>query len=420
MITVLKKCLRILFNIDNLIISIITTALLCGLLTIIKRLEFLDPVEKVVEELSMMEVYFHINNSGEKEMSLEISIVDITDLSERQRDSIAIVVNQIIELKPSILGVDVIFERPLSDTEADDKLANAFLSTPDDIPIVMAEKLALPNSETRTFGMVTHSFFVDGLLEEGGVNVIEKPTTNLKHYPVYLMTETDTVYSLPAKIVEILSGEKVVPDRDCEHTINYESVDFPVINYRELQENKQLITGRKVLLGAFYEERDKHLTPLGELPGIKVLAYTIHSMQQNKHIWQGSLFWIILMAVLAGYFMNAFEFLMSWLIVKVPKSCGKDIPLFLKFFTESEIYDKIVAFIFMVFFTGFTYWLYAKQYIYINTWLALGTIAFIEEGRLIYKAWLVFLYKKGLTKASQHSIYYKEIKQSAEEPIEDN
>jgi hypothetical protein len=416
----LKKCLRILFNIDNLIISIITTALLCGLLTIIKRLEFLDPVEKVVEELSMMEVYFHINNSGEKEMSQEISIVDITDLSERQRDSIAIVVNQIIELKPSILGVDVIFERPLSDTEADDKLANAFLSTPDDIPIVMAEKLALPNSETRTFGMVTHSFFVDGLLEEGGVNVIEKPTTNLKHYPVYLMTETDTVYSLPAKIVEILSGEKVVPDRDCEHTINYESVDFPVINYRELQENKQLITGRKVLLGAFYEERDKHLTPLGELPGIKVLAYTIHSMQQNKHIWQGSLFWIILMAVLAGYFMNAFEFLMSWLIVKVPKSRGKDIPLFLKFFTESEIYDKIVAFIFMVFFTGFAYWLYAKQYIYINTWLALGTIAFIEEGRLIYKAWLVFLYKKGLTKASQHSIYYKEIKQSAEEPIEDN
>lgn len=416
----LKKCLRILFNIDNLIISIITTALLCGLLTIIKRLEFLDPVEKVVEELSMMEVYFHINNSGEKEMSQEISIVDITDLSERQRDSIAIVVNQIIELKPSILGVDVIFERPLSDTEADDKLANAFLSTPDDIPIVMAEKLALPNSETRTFGMVTHSFFVDGLLEEGGVNVIEKPTTNLKHYPVYLMTETDTVYSLPAKIVEILSGEKVVPDRDCEHTINYESVDFPVINYRELQENKQLITGRKVLLGAFYEERDKHLTPLGELPGIKVLAYTIHSMQQNKHIWQGSLVWIILMAVLAGYFMNAFEFLMSWLIVKVPKSCGKDIPLFLKFFTESEIYDKIVAFIFMVFFTGFTYWLYAKQYIYINTWLALGTIAFIEEGRLIYKAWLVFLYKKGITKASQHSIYYKEIKQSAEEPIEDN
>lgn len=416
----LKKCLRILFNIDNLIISIITTALLCGLLTIIKRLEFLDPVEKVVEELSMMEVYFHINNSGEKEMSQEISIVDITDLSERQRDSIAIVVNQIIELKPSILGVDVIFERPLSDTEADDKLANAFLSTPDDIPIVMAEKLALPNSETRTFGMVTHSFFVDGLLEEGGVNVIEKPTTNLKHYPVYLMTETDTVYSLPAKIVEILSGEKVVPDRDCEHTINYESVDFPVINYREVQENKQLITGRKVLLGAFYEERDKHLTPLGELPGIKVLAYTIHSMQQNKHIWQGSLFWIILMAVLAGYFMNAFEFLMSWLIVKVPKSRGKDIPLFLKFFTESEIYDKIVAFIFMVFFTGFAYWLYAKQYIYINTWLALGTIAFIEEGRLIYKAWLVFLYKKGLTKASQHSIYYKEIKQSAEEPIEDN
>ena len=416
----LKKCLRILFNIDNLIISIITTALLCGLLTIIKRLEFLDPVEKVVEELSMMEVYFHINNSGEKEMSQEISIVDITDLSERQRDSIAIVVNQIIELKPSILGVDVIFERPLSDTEADDKLANAFLSTPDDIPIVMAEKLALPNSETRTFGMVTHSFFVDGLLEEGGVNVIEKPTTNLKHYPVYLMTETDTVYSLPAKIVEILSGEKVVHDRYCEHTINYESVDFPVINYRELQENKQLITGRKVLLGAFYEERDKHLTPLGELPGIKVLAYTIHSMQQNKHIWQGSLFWIILMAVLAGYFMNAFEFLMSWLIVKVPKSRGKDIPLFLKFFTESEIYDKIVAFIFMVFFTGFAYWLYAKQYIYINTWLALGTIAFIEEGRLIYKAWLVFLYKKGLTKASQHSIYYKEIKQSAEEPIEDN
>ena len=65
----------------------------------------------------------------------------------------------------------------------------------------------------------------------------------------------------------------------------------------------------------------------------------------------------------------------------------------------------------MVIFTGFTYWLFFRHGFYVNTWLALATIAFIEEGRLIYKAWLSYRRKKGHQRAGSYSLYAHELEE---------
>ena len=416
----LRKILGIVLHIDNFFVSVLTVAVLCVLFTVIKRLDFLDPVEKVLD-LSMMDVYYQINNIGEKSRSQQISIVDITDLTARQRDSMAIVVSQIAEMEPAVLGVDIIFEYPSDNPQADFDLIEAFKAASQQIPIVMADKLSSHDWSSNDYTYITRSFFSDMVgLEEGSVNITGNPSTSLSTYPVYLTIGSDTVCSLPAKMVEKMTGDKVVPNRRNEYTINYDAVSFDVINYRDLPNSRHLIEGRYVLLGAYREESDKHFTPIGEIPGIEIIAHTINTMTYGSHVWYGNTLWVVIFAIIAGYLMNAFEYFMSWFInVRVPRLFKSRRLLFLEFFTESEIYDKIIAFIFMIIFTGFTYWLYVRHAIYVNTWLALGTIAFIEEGRLIFKAWLVYLRKRGLTKPCEHSLYAKELLHSDEEKYED-
>jgi CHASE2 domain-containing sensor protein len=154
----IKKFLRIVFHIDNFFVSVFTVALLCLLFTVIKKLDFLNPVEKVLD-LSMIDLYYQINNTGEKTINQQISIVDITQLTERQRDSMAIVVNQIAEMNPAVLGVDIIFERQLANSKADSDLMIAFFEASETIPIVMAEKLSSSNWESSNYTYITHSFF---------------------------------------------------------------------------------------------------------------------------------------------------------------------------------------------------------------------------------------------------------------------
>ena len=412
----LKSTLRVFLHIDNLIVSVLTVSMLCVLLTIIHRLEFMDPVAKVIDELSMADIYYRINYSGEETMNEEITIVDITQLSERQRDSIAFVVGQITSMKPTVLGVDVIFEHPLCNVQNDEDLVLSFLDCPENVPVILAEKLTEPNWETSTYRNAVHSFFAKDIdCTEGCINVLGKPMQSITTYPVYLLHGSDTVYSLPAQMAAVLSGKKITPDTGFEHTINYDGTKFHIVDYRELQKNRHLIEGHSVLLGAAYEETDKHVTPIGYKSGITILAHTLNSMEKGYHVWHGGIVWIVLVAILAGCLMNAFEYFMTWIIrTEIPALLKKRRLLFLEFFTESEIYDKIVAFAFMVLFTGFTYWLYTRHAIYVNTWLALGTIAFIEEGRLFYKAMITYWRRKNNPNAFKNSLYAKELEHNEE------
>ena len=402
------KTLRKILHPDHLVVAALTVLVLWVLLGLIHAIKFLDPVEKVIESMSMVDVYYRISNSGTPEVSRDITLVDITDLSERQRDSIAIVIEDVLAMQPDVVGVDVIFGRELIDSEADAALRQVFYDAAADSSVVVAMKLTSPDARTHAFSSAVHSFFVGQLMDrritEGCTNVVGEPEMSITKYPVYLKYGDDSlVYSLPALMTRALTGKDVTPDRDGQHTVSYRGLRFPVVDYRHILENERLIRSHKVLIGSTREETDMHLTPLGRRSGLEVVAYTLDSMVEGDHVWWGGPFWVFIVALLGGAVMNVIDYF-------VTRPIHRARPAWLRFLAESEIYAKVLAFLWMVVFTGITYAVYAYGHKFVDTWLALATIAFIEEGRLIYKALLTVVKARFGEKSIAKSIYADDVK----------
>jgi CHASE2 domain-containing sensor protein len=243
---------------------------------------------------------------------------------------------------------------------------------------------------------------MDRHITEGCTNVIVEPDLSITKYPVSLHAADRQVYSLPALMTRALTGKDVVADKDGQHTINYRGISFPVVDYRDLADSASLISGHKVLIGSTREETDMHLTPLGRRSGLEVLAFTLNSMIEGDHVWWGGPFWVFIVAVLGGAVMNVIDYY-------VTRPIHHARPTWVRFLAESEIYAKVLAFLWMVVFTGITYAFYAYGHLFVDTWLALATIAFIEEGRLIYKAVLTVLKARFGDKAVAHSVYADDI-----------
>ena len=66
--------------------------------------------------------------------------------------------------------------------------------------------------------------------------------------------------------------------------INFAPTHFNVIAPSEIMQNKDLIDGRIVLLGAMTDETDMHNTPIGKLPGVQLLAYSTQTLLESGQI----------------------------------------------------------------------------------------------------------------------------------------
>jgi CHASE2 domain-containing sensor protein len=188
-----------------------------------------------------------------------------------------------------------------------------------------------------------------------------------------------------------------------EFQINYKGTTFPVVDWKDLDKHRDLIENHIVLLGSTREEADKHYTPLGQLPGMEILAYALLSVLEGSHVSTAPLWQVILLALLAGYLTNVIDFLVSNAIYRRKSTI-------MVFITQSEFYDKLISFLVMVLLTFFTFMLFVKMDYFINSVLGLSTIVLIEEGRLLYVGILAVLKKRFGAKIVEKSIYAEELK----------
>ena len=392
-----KHKLRQLFHIDHLIVTVLTLIIIKVLVAIAINLDFLSPVVRSLENFSMTDIYYRImNTSTQTETDCTITLVDMTELTHRK--DIAKVIRQIKELKPKVLGVDIIFEGHMSDEEGDHALVEACLDG-DSANIVWAYKLTKYDDKNGRFQDCLHSFFVtEGNQKEGFVNLVSNPAKSIKQYAVTLPYKDTVVYSLPARIALATSDVKLANERS--HTINYKPVTFPVVSCdsNSLANFSVLITDHIVLLGTTQEERDKYYTPIGQKSGLEILAYTILSMVEEEHIHHAGTWMAILWALLVGYIVNLLDFFQT-------KRMGKRRSTIMVFVTQSKIYNKVVSLLVMIFITGVSFELFAKCNYFVNTLLALSTIVLIGEGRLLYVGLLSVLKRKKQWKWVQNSIY---------------
>ena len=395
----MKNVLKKIFHIDHLMVSALTLLVIGFLVVATINLEFLNPLVHAVESFSMSDIYYRIQNTGERQVNKQITLVEMTELTSRDRGRIAEVVDKISSMHPTALGIDIIFEGYKDDADADAQLTEAFFGTPENT--VLAYKLTEPDEKTFTFNNSVHSFFVNDTHQvEGTVNVTNNPHKSLTTYPVYFIERGDTVYSLPTLLAQML-GVKIDSGKR-EYRINYKGTAFPVVDWKDLDKHRDLIENRIVLLGSTREEADKHYTPLGQLPGMEILAYTLQSMLEGSDVSTAPLWQVVLLALLAGYLTNVIDFFVSNAIYHRKSAI-------MVFITQSEFYDKLISFIVMVVLTFFTFMLFAKMNYFIDSVLGLSTIVLIEEGRLLYVGILAVLKKAFGKKIVEKSIYAEEL-----------
>lgn len=380
----MRLLLRNIFHIDHIIISVITMLVISLLVLVTVNLEFLNPVVYALEGFSMNDIYYRIQHSGTPQENQQITLVDMTELSSRDRDKIAHVVEQISSMEPAVLGVDIIFEGLKGNMEADEMLTEAFFAAPENT--VLAYKLIDPEPATKTFGGAVHSFFAEDTHQtEGTTNVINSPRGSMNTYPTYFLQGKDTLYSFPVQVSRKM-GTAIPQGKDFR--INYKNTVFPVVKWNELEQHRDLIEGRIVLLGSTKEEADKHQTPLGQRPGMEILAYAILSVIEGDNITVAP-FWIILLwALLAGWLTNVID-------VTVTKRLEHSNSTFILFILKSNLFGRFVSFSILALFTYVSFVLFTKYNYELSSVLALSTSVLIGEGRLLYTAFLAVLKRKG-------------------------
>lgn len=395
----MKNWFRIIFHIDHIIIAFLTVLIIELMVFITINLDFLSPVVKSLKSFSMTDIYYKIQNSSEPtDVCSSITLVDMTELTHRK--DIAQVIREINEMKPSVLGIDIIFEGEKSDQEGDKLLAEACLQG-NPLKTVLAYKLTNYDEVRHAYQKVLHSYFSTGDgIREGFVNLVDNPEKCVRKYANILPCQDTLVYSFPSQISQIIT-EKTVSN-EAMHTINYKPVVFPVIKYNELQNYREYITDHIVLLGTTQEERDKFYTPIGQKSGMEILAYTILSMTECPPVKHAGPWVIILWALIAGYLTNLIDYLLT------KRVHGRQSAMMV-FVTQSELYDKVISFLVMVLITWFSFELYVKCSYFVDTVLPLATIVLIEEGRLLYVGLLSVLKKKKKGFLVTKSIYAKEI-----------
>lgn len=389
----MKPILRNIFHVDHLIVSALTLGVIGLLVFLTVNLEFLNPVVRAFKGFSMTDIYYRIQHSGEVPLNQQITLVDMTELTTRDRDKIAGVVEEISSMNPTVLGVDIIFEGLTNNAMGDTLIEEAFFSTPENT--VLAFKLIDPDPRTKNFSNAVHSFFIDDTQnEEGTVNVVNNPYHSMTTYPSYFMQNGDTVYSLPVQMARMLG---VVPPEKREFSINYRGTDFRVVDWKDLKENRDAIENRIVLLGSTRMEADTHLTPLGQMPGMKVVAYALLSVLEGDHISEAP-FWVYLLwALLAGWLTNVIDLLLT-------KRLQKRKSTFLLFFLKSGIYSRLVSFFILALFTYISFILFTRFDYDLSSVLALTTSVLIGAGQELYIGILSVLKKKGY-KIWQKSVY---------------
>ncbi len=285
--TYLCKTLRFLIR-PRYMAIVAVSFLLFGLLRFITlNINALNPIARALGDYSTTDMFYNMMLTSPADTSDVIVIVDITQLHDR--DSIATVLEEVDDLEPAAIDVDVVFEYP-KEPAGDLHLVSVAATMSN---AVFSFKMMDPDRERNEFTRQAHSFFAEELgLNEGFVNVDRSMAHDI---PLCLEMHGKAYPSVIARMMEILHGKPFDYQSLRSEPIDYEPTIFRIIPYDSIQQNAQYITGKVVMFGGAYESVDMLYTPLGQMHGIGVLCYAMKTMLEKKHQKNctGWLYWLL-------------------------------------------------------------------------------------------------------------------------------
>lgn len=364
------------YAIDHVMVVLMVLLLTTSLLEFSFSVSFLNPLARSLSNFSMTDIFYDISKSkAQKDQDNLITLVDMSEVYER--GDLADIIEQIENLKPQVLGVDIVFDGVRNDSVGNKRLIEVAQNSK--VPTVWACKLMEWNDEAEQFCYTNHSFLTDSCLVDEGFTNVERDVNGgtVRHFGVRRKSEGRRVYSLPARVARLYTGGDPAMDNDMSCAINFHAVKFPVVPYDSIAEHADLIRGHIVLLGAAQEERDKHYTPLGLIPGLYVLAYTVKTMVEHQApitlsvwvIWALSLLVTLFTQVAQAY---AFD-------ITVRHRLGS-----VKCLGRMGVTSSVIFFTLVTVLVGASFMLYIRDNINLDVKWAILCMALLGTARLIY------------------------------------
>ncbi len=332
------------------------------------NLSFLSPVAQVMRNFSLTDIYYHIlKDTGSSEPSHVITIVDMTDIMDR--DALASVIEDIEECSPKVLAVDMLFSG-----ERDDSIGNAHLiRVAQQYPnIVYSYKLGDYVNDSVGYSSELHSFFTDEVSVKEGFTNFERTLYGAMKRSVSVRRRVngEVRNSLALQVADIYADGKLEKVEADDYHINFCPRTYHVIPADSILQHRQWLENRIVLFGAMHEQIDTHTTPLGDIPGVELIAYSIQTMLEQAEVRHPSVLFTIVFSfvvVLVTYLLRLAY--MRW--AKKRKS------QWLSFMLTSTFVVALVMFFWSAVLVGIGFFIFYTTNLSVNLGWALAAIPFL-------------------------------------------
>ena len=332
------------------------------------NLSFLSPVAQVMRNFSLTDIYYHIlKDTGSSEPSHVITIVDMTDIMDR--DALASVIEDIEECRPKVLAVDMLFSG-----ERDDSIGNAHLiRVAQQYPnIVYSYKLGDYVDDSVGYTSELHSFFTDEVSVKEGFTNFERTLYGAMKRSVSVRRRVngEVRNSLALQVADIYADGKLEKVEADDYHINFCPRTYHVIPADSILQHRQWLENRIVLFGAMHEQIDTHTTPLGDIPGVELIAYSIQTMLEQAEVRHPSVLFTIVFSfvvVLVTYLLRLAY--MRW--AKKRKS------QWLSFMLTSTFVVALVMFIWSAVLVGIGFFIFYTTNLSVNLGWVLAAIPFL-------------------------------------------
>jgi CHASE2 domain-containing sensor protein len=362
----IKDHLHEIFHHDHVFVVVLAWVIAGFWAILFVNFTIFDPVSRALSEFKMTDIYFTIQRMGNNvKWSDDIVLIDITE--QRDRGEIAQTLQDLASCNPKTVLMDVIFEMEGEDLVANGELVSAIDQLPQS---VLSCKLIASSEVQGKFVDVLKSFFEPfGDYTWAYSNVLKGngPNGTLRDYTISQKVDTATYYSLPYLAACRYMEKEPSVEKNNKRTIVYSNIEFPVVRYDSIMENKALIKDKLVMVGTVTEEADMHFTPVGKMAGMKTVAYAAQTYIDHHEISSMSsiVSWILtvlvcLIAAYAGYLTRKYSprFFIYW--------------------------NKVVYMVISVVFAWIGFICFVKYDYDISLLLPLLGVAFIERGRIHY------------------------------------
>jgi len=339
-----------------------------GLLALLAlNFSVLNPVAQTMKSFSMTDIYYHVlKDYAEPDTSHAITIVEMTDIHDRfllgER------IDEIEACHPKVLGIDIVFEG-FKDEMGDSRVTQSATSYDNS---VFSYRLRDWANDSLGYMTEIHSFFADTAhICEGFTNYERNLYGGLKRKAnLRRRVSGETRSSLVLEVARKYSDGHIAETSTEDVNINFRPTVFRVVSSDSIAFYHHLIEDHIVLFGAMHELADMHYTPLGEMAGVELLAYTIQTLLEQSEVKHPSTWATIIISFLIVFITRiGRQAYLSW-----AKSFKSE---WVVFFLTTTFVIGILLFLWSAVIMCLAFFAFVLYDISINLGWALGTIPFL-------------------------------------------